>query len=286
MNSLTSRGVCAALVWLMPGCGAVLAQPGPAVRPPFDEIGIDQKLGARLEMTAPLRDEEGRAVTLAGIAGERPVVLVLAYYRCPMLCSLVVQALASTMEVMRSAGMQPGRDYQVVTVSIDPRDTAASATTARARALERYGHTADASGWRFLTADEATVRALAQQIGFRYVYDPRSDQYAHASGIMVVTPQGKVSHYFLGLEYSPKDLRLALVEASQGRIGTLVDQIKLLCYQYDPATGRYGPTAIGVMRIGGVITVAALAGFIIVMLRRERRGMLRSAAPEARLHAE
>ena len=258
----------------------------PAVQPPFDEIGIDQQLGARLPMDVPLHDETGRTVTLAQVSGGRPMVLVLAYYRCPMLCSLVLNALASTMDVMRTAGMQPGRDYMVATVSIDPRDTTEAASTSRVKALERYGHPEDAPGWRFLTGDEAGVRALAGAAGFRYVYDPGSDQYAHASGIMVVTPEGSLSHYFLGLEYAPKDLRLALVEASAGRIGTLVDQIKLLCYRYDPATGHYGPAAIGIMRLGGVVTVAGLAGFIIVMLRRERRGALRAHPPEAPAHAE
>ena len=130
------------------------------------------------------------------------------------------------------------------------------------------------------------MRALAGDAGFRYVYDPRSDQYAHASGIMVVTPEGRLSHYFLGLEYAPKDLRLALVEASAGRIGTLVDQIKLLCYRYDPATGHYGPAALGIMRLGGAVTVIGLAGFIIVMLRRERRGAPPARPREAPAHAE
>ena len=196
------------------------------------------------------------------------MLLNFAYYTCPMLCTLVLNGMASSAGAMN---LPMGRDYEVVTISIDPRDTPARAAEKKKSYLGEYAHLGDGRSWHFLTGDEESIRKLAAAAGFRYVYDSDKDQYAHASGVVVATPAGRISRYFFGIDYAPKDLRLALVQASGGRIGTLSDKLMLLCYEYDPASGRYGATVFTIMRAGGVVTMLGLAAFFIVMLRRERR---------------
>lgn len=260
--------VCAALlpagVWLPAAAEAPVE-----LRPPYTQVGFDQRLDAQLPLDLSFLDEQGRSVRLGDyFAGRRPVLLNFAYYTCPMLCTLVLNGVASSAGALN---LPLGRDYEVVTVSIDPRDTPARAAEKKRSYLGEYEHLGEGQSWRFLTGDEDSIRRLTEAAGFRYVYDPAKDQYAHASGVVVVTPSGRIARYFFGIDYAPRDLRLALVQASGGKIGTLSDKLMLLCYQYDPASGRYGATVFTIMRAGGVATMLGLAAFFVVMLRRERR---------------
>jgi protein SCO1 len=231
------------------------------------DVGFDQRLGAQAPLDLPFRDETGRAVTLRDYVGGKPVLLVPAYYECPMLCTLVLNGVVSA---LRALPFDIGREFRVVTVSFNPHETSALAAAKKATYLEQYRRPGAAEGWHFLVGDETSIRPLMQAIGFRYAWDPEATQYAHASGLVVLTPGGRVSHYFYGVEFAPRDLRLALVEASNERIGSLVDQLLLFCFHYDPATGRYSRVALTAVRAGGVLTLAALGGFLFVMLRRDR----------------
>jgi protein SCO1/2 len=239
---------------------------------PAQEIGLDQRLGEQVPLELAFRDEAGREVRLRDLFGRRPVVIALVYYECPMLCTLVLNGMVRT---FRALSLELGQDYEVVTVSIDPRETPELAARKKAEYLKTYAggepSSAATAGWHFLTGDQASIDALAQVIGFRYAYDEQSDEFAHASGIIVATPQGALSHYLYGVEYITRDLRLALVEASQGRVGNLIDQVLLLCYHYDPATGRYGFAVVTTIRAAGVLTVALIIGFVLRSLARERR---------------
>src|SRR5207248_3268976 len=216
------------------------------------------------------RDEAGKVVRLGDYFGKRPVILSLVYYRCPMLCGEVLTGLTTSLNIL---SFNLGRDYDVVTVSIDPRETPDVAAKMKAVYLRRYikRNPEAPQGWHFLTGEQSQISELTKAVGFRYVYDPRIDQYAHASGIQVVTPDGRLSQYYYGIEYSPKDLRLGLIEASKNHIGTVVDKLILYCYHYDPTTGHYGAIAMRVLRISGIVTVLLLGGFIITMARRDAR---------------
>jgi protein SCO1 len=231
------------------------------------DVGFDQRLGAQVPLDLPFRDETGRTVTLRDYAGGTPVLLVPAYYECPMLCTLVLNGVVSA---LRALPFDIGREFQVVTVSFNPRETSELATAKKATYLEQYRRPGAEAGWHFLVGDESSIRPLMEAIGFRYAWDPAAKQYAHASGIVVLTPGGRLSHYFYGVEFAPRDLRLALVEASTEQIGSLVDQLLLFCFHYDPATGRYSRVALNAVRAGGVLTLAALGAFLFVMLRRDR----------------
>jgi protein SCO1/2 len=231
------------------------------------DVAFTQRLNTRLPLELPLREETGRAVRLGSYFGTKPVILVLAYYECRTLCPLVLDGL---LKALRTLAFTAGREFSVVTVSIDPRDTPALAAERKEKTRQRYARPGS-DGWHFLTAEEPAIARLAQAVGFRYAYDAASSQYAHASGLLVVTPQGRIARYFFGLEFSPKDLRLALVEASAHRIGSLVDEVLLFCYRYDPATGRYGVAVLNTIRLAGLATVLALGTFITVMMRREAR---------------
>jgi protein SCO1 len=232
------------------------------------EIGIDQRLDQELPADLAFRDETGRQVRLADYLEDGPIVLALVYYECPMLCTLTLQGLVSSLGVV---SFDVGEEYQVVVVSIDPGETPELAAAKKATAVDRYDRPGTEGGWHFLTGDEASIGALAEAVGFRYVYDEESDLYAHAAGIMVVTRGGRLARYFYGADYPPRDVRLALVEASENRIGSVVDQMLLYCYQYDPATGKYGALIFRIVRLGAIATVLALVGFIVVMRLVERR---------------
>ena len=233
-------------------------------------VGIDQRLGAELPLRLPFVDETGAAVTLGEVIGERPAVLALVYYHCPMLCGLVLDGLTANLDRL---GLAVGTDFDIVTVSIDPQETPAAAAAKKGEYVARYGFQVGSleRGWHALTGPPESIERLARTVGFRYVYDEASNEFAHGAAILVVTPEGTVSRYFYGVEYPPRDLRLALVEASQNRIGSLVDQVFLLCYRYDPALGRYTFAVWTALRVAGVLTLLALGGFIAVSLRRERR---------------
>ena len=242
--------------------------PPGGLKPPFDAIGFDQRLGEQVPADLVFRDEDGRTVRLADYLGERPVILSLAYYRCPMLCPLVQSGLGKSMAVL---GLTPGRDFTAITVSIDPRESPDLARAGKNRFLEEAGLTGAAGGWHFLTGEARAIDQLTRAVGFRYAYDSATDQYAHTGGAVVITPDGRLAQYFLGIDFAPRDLKLALVEASNGRIGTVIDRLTLLCYQYDPTTGHYGLVTYRIVRLGGAITAGLIAIFIIVMLRREKR---------------
>ena len=234
----------------------------------YHDVGIDQNLGAGLPLDLPFRDEGGNPVTLGEYFGAKPVVLSLVYYRCPMLCTEVLNGMV---ECFRGLRFTAGKEFTVVTVSIDPRETPDLAKEKKEGYLAAYGREGAAGGWHFLTGDAQDVAALAKATGFHYLFDSTSGQFAHAAGIMVATPGGRLSRYFYGVEYEPRDVRLALVEASRARIGSMVDRILLLCYHYDPLTGRYGPVIMNIFRGAGALTILVLGGGILILLRRERR---------------
>jgi protein SCO1/2 len=233
----------------------------------LDNVGIDQKLGAMVPMDLVFNDEEGRPVRLGDVFSNRPVVLVLVYYQCPMLCTMVLNDLLRT---MRSMPEDVAADYDVITVSFDPRDTPALAKMKKKTYLAQYDRFDAEKGWHFLTGSQPSITALTSAVGFRYVWDPKYQLYAHASGIIVLTTRGKISRYFFGIDYAPKDLRIALDEATDGHVGGLANAILLYCFCYDPATGKYGLAISRLLKVGGGLTVLALGSFVAVALRRER----------------
>lgn len=239
-------------------------------RPPIlRDVGFDQRVGATVPRDVPFRDDTGATVTLdTYLTRGKPVLLVPAYYQCPMLCTLVLNGVVSA---LRALPFDAGTEFEVVVVSFDPRDTTELAAAKKANLLGEYRRARADAGWHLLTGGEASIRAVTEAIGFRYAWDAAQQQYAHASGIVVVTPGGRVSHYFYGVEFAPKDLRLSIVEASNEQIGSVVDQILLFCFHYDPATGRYSRVALDAVRIGGALTLLFLGTLVTVLLRRERR---------------
>ncbi|MDE3156017.1 MAG: SCO family protein [Acidobacteriota bacterium] len=234
------------------------------------QIGFDQKLDAQVPLDLPFVDSHGRAVKLGDYFGQRPVVLALVYYDCPMLCTQVMNGAVAS---LKSLSLQAGKDYEFVVVSFDPREGPAQAAEKRAIYVKDYGSHGDAAdGFHFLTGQEPAIKALTQAVGFRYLWDPRIKQFAHPTGIVVITPTGHVARYLFGIEYSPRDLRFSLVEASHDKIGTPVDDLLLYCYHYNPETGKYGLLTMRLLRIAGTLTVLAMGSFIFIMWRMERRG--------------
>ena len=213
------------------------------------------------------RNEEGRLVALGDFFHDKPVILSLVYHECPMLCSEVLEGMLRAFRVLR---FDVGKEFEVLTVSFNPREDAPLAKSAKESYVRRYKREGAAEGWHFLTGDQTSIDRLTQAVGFRYRYDAQKNQYAHAGGIMVLTPQGRLSRYFYGIEFAPKDLRLGLVEASENKIGSIVDQVLLFCYHYDPVTGKYGLVILTTMRIVGVAFVLGLGAYVVLMLRRER----------------
>jgi protein SCO1/2 len=259
----------AALALLAFGVGSVRAESGlPRV---LRDVGFDQHLNEQVPLDLQFTDEEGRAVRLGDYFQGKPVILVLAYYKCPMLCTQVLNGL---IQALLGIPFDAGKEFQVVVVSFDPREKPALAAAKKRTYLERYGRPGAEAGWHFLTGEEGPIRRLTAAVGFRYTYDPKSDQFAHASGILVLTPGGKLSRYFYDVSYSPRDVRLGLVEASENRIGSPVDQILLYCFHYDPAEGKYGPVIMRFVRLGGVLTVVGIGVFVTVLWRQERRRAL------------
>ena len=241
----------------------------PALPGALQGVGIDQKLNARVPLDLVFRDEAGRPVPLSTFfQGGKPVILALVYYRCPMLCTQILNGLESA---LKAVSLNPGRDFEIVSVSFDPKDTPETAGAKKQMYLKRYGRPGTANGWHFLTGDEANIKALTDAVGFHYKYDPATEQFAHASGVMLATPDGRLSKYFYGVEYAPRDLRLGLVEASLNKIGSPVDQILLFCYHYDPATGKYGAVVINLVRAAGAGFVLICGTFLAVVFRRELR---------------
>jgi protein SCO1/2 len=234
--------------------------------PGLRDVGLDQKLDAQVPLSLTFRDDSGREMPLSSYFGSRPVILTLVYYQCPMLCTQVLNGLVAS---LRAMSLESGRDFEVVSVSIDPAETPDLAARKKSQYLRRYAKSP--TGWHFLTGAETQIKQLAQAVGFRYAYDPRTKQYAHASAIMVLTPTGKLSRYFYGVEYAPRDLRLGLVEASENKIGTPVDQILLYCYHYDPGTGKYSAIVMNIIRLAGAVTILILGVLLFWLWRRDLR---------------
>jgi protein SCO1/2 len=247
-----------------PARPGLAAQTRPAA---LRDVGFDQRLGDDLPLDVALRDESGREVRLGDYFGRRPVVLSLVYYECPMLCTLTLNGLVSALSVL---SFQPGREFEIVTVSFDPKDTPAAAGAKKRAYLARYGRPGADAGWHFLTGSPESVERITRALGFRYAWDEQTRQFAHPSGLVVATPEGRLARYLYGVEYAPRDLQLAVTEASAGKVGGPVEQVLLFCYQYDPASGGYGLAIMRLVRLAGVLTVLALGGYVILMLRRER----------------
>lgn len=265
---MTRRSVALpiALVAALVAAAAGGAQNLPAPAPP-PGVGFDQNLGAQIPLDLTFRDASGASVHLADFFGAKPVVLSLVYFDCPMLCPMSLDGLTKSLAALK---LGVGEDFEVVTVSFNPRETPAEAAAKKQHYVGRYGRAGAAAGWHFLTGDEASIHRLTEAVGFRYVWDEKSGQYAHPTGVVVATPQGKVARYFYGIDYPPTDLRLGLVEASHGTVGNVVDQVLLLCYQYDPATGKYTSVAIGSMRVAGALTLLVIGGCFFVAWRRSK----------------
>ena len=235
--------------------------------PALRNIGVDQNLNAQIPLNLVFRDDSGREMPLSSYFGSRPVVLALVYYQCPMLCTQVLNGMVMS---LRGMSLESGRDFDVVTVSIDPTEMPDLAAKKKAEYLRRYAK--GTAGWHFLTGAEPQIKELAHSVGFRYAYDPKTKQYAHASAIMVVTPTGKLSRYFYGIEYAPRDLRLGLIEASENKIGSPVDQILLYCYHYDPNTGKYSAIVMNIVRLAGALTLLILLPLLIWLWRADLTG--------------
>ncbi len=265
--SSADKGLRIAIAALLLAASA-FAQSNSATPPELPgKVAIAQNLNAQLPLDLMLRDETGRVVRLGEYFNHgKPVLLNFMYYRCPMLCPMVMDGVTNALTELR---FDIGKEFDVVTVSIDPRDTPEQAAAKKEIYVKRYGRFGAANGWHFLTGNESAIKRLTNIAGFQYAYDPKTDQFAHATALITTTSAGRVSRYLFGFEYKPRDLRLALVEASGGKIGTATDAILLLCYHYDPANGRYSRTAMNFVRAGGVATMLGLAGFIFVMIRRE-----------------
>jgi len=232
-------------------------------------VGIDQRLNNQVPLNLKFRDESGQTVTLASYFGKGPVILSLVYYTCPMLCTMAENGLLNT---LRDVSFNIGEQYQVVTISIDPTETPEMAMGKKAVYVGLYGRPAAKHGWHFLVGDEPSIRTLANAVGFHYNYIPETRQYAHATGITVLTPQGKVSRYFYGIVYPARDVRLALVEASDEKIGSPVDAVLLYCCQYDPGSGKYSVVIARVLRLAGLVTILSMGTLIFALSRGKRQG--------------
>ena len=252
-------------------------------RPPaLRGVGIEQHLNQQVPLDLTFRNEAGEPVTLRSLMRGKPVILSLAYYQCPMLCTLVLNGLVGA---MRALPFDAGNEFDVITVSFDPKDTPELAAKKKATYLGEYRRQGAEQGWHFLTGDEASIKALTDAVGFRYNYLPEKGQFAHAAGIMVLTPSGVLSRYFYGVEFAPRDVKFGLMEAANGKIGSPVDQLMLFCFQYDPATGRYTTVVLNAIRVGGVLTLVALGLFMARSWRRDRaaggKGTPTTAKPAA-----
>lgn len=266
-----------AALLLPAGLRADSAVPASAMPGPLKEVRYEQRLDAQIPLDLPFRDEAGRQVKLADYFGKRPALLVLAYYHCPMLCDLVLQGVETGLKPL---SLEPGRELDVVVVSIDPQETPALAAAKKREILARYGRPGTASGWHFLTGPQPSITRLANAVGFRYVYDPQRNQFAHAAGIVILTPAGRISRYLFGIEYAPRDVRLAVIESAGGKIGNLTDQILLYCFHYDPAIGRYSAATLRLVRVAAIASVVGLVVMIVLLRRRETA---EAGAPGSRL---
>lgn len=241
----------------------------------FKEVGIDQKLNEQVPLDLQFRNERGDTVSLRQYFGRKPVIISLVYYNCPMLCNQILNGMVETFKTMK---FRIGQEFDVVSVSIDPSESYELASEKKQRYVRAYNRDGTADGWHFLVGDPEPIARLADAVGFRYTYDEATAQYAHASAIMVATPEGRLARYHFGIEFGARDLQFALMEASQNRIGSPVDKLLLLCYHYDPMTGKYGLVVANLLRIGGALTILVVVGYMLVNFRRDRKA--RKAHPQ------
>jgi protein SCO1 len=268
-SRLIATAVLAVCVFSPPARGQGMTQgilsPPANVRPPgLKNVAIEQHLDEQIPPGLEFRDETGKTVHLSDYFGKKPMILNLVYYQCPMLCGEVLSGLESALRVLK---FDVGKEFDVLTVSFDPKETPEMAAAKKAEFLKRYGRSGAEQGWHFLTGPAASIDALTKAAGFQYQYDARNGQFAHATVIMVLTPEGKIAQYYYGVEFAPKDLRLGLIQASQNKIGTVVDQVLLYCYHYDPDTGKYGAIISRVLQLSAGATVLILGTFLVVMFR-------------------
>ncbi|MCC7265045.1 MAG: SCO family protein [Candidatus Latescibacteria bacterium] len=265
-HPLQGPALLAALALCLFGYAQLDAQP--LSKEQVERIGIDQHLDEQLPLDLVFTDEQGQQVKLEQYFGSKPVILTLVYYECPMLCTQVLNGLVRS---LRMLSFEMARDYEVVTVSFDPRETSALAAAKKAEYGKSLGKPGADTGWHFLTGSQDQIDQLTKAVGFRYELDERTGQYIHAAGIVVLTPTGRLARYFYGVEFSSKDLRLGLIEASNEQIGSPVDQFLLLCFHYDPASGKYTLAVLKTLRLAGGLTVLVIGLYVVVALRRERR---------------
>jgi protein SCO1/2 len=256
------------------GNGSVM--PTTSMPGPLREVGYDQRIGTQVPMDLAFRDEAGRAVRLGDYFQERPVILVLAYYHCPMLCDLVMQGVVTTLKPLT---FDAGQEFDFVVASIDPDETPEMAAEQKRDLVNRYGRAGSEKGFHFLTGPQASIDALTRAVGFRYVYDKERDEYAHPAGLVILTPSGKVSRYLFGIDYPPRNVQFGLMESSESRLGTPVDQLLLYCYHYNPAIGRYSSAVLNILRLAAGATVIGLVAIVLVLRRRESRQAARPAGP-------
>ena len=270
-KTIAAAGLLAAVLGTAPAAGQGLApssEPAAGAKPGIlNRVGIDQRIGEQLPLDLVFADEAGRQVRLGDYFGKRPVILALVYCECPMLCTQVLNGLVTALGVMN---FEVNKEFDVVAVSFNPKEGPGLAAQKKAAYVQRYGRPQSAPGWHFLTGTQESIDRLTKAVGFRYEYDARIGQYAHGAGIEVLTPRGTLSKYFYGIEFSARDIRFGVIEASEERVGTRIDDVLLLCYHYDPATGTYGAAVLEMVRLGGIVTVLAIATFLTVSLRRER----------------
>jgi protein SCO1/2 len=238
---------------------------------PLKNVGIDQRLNERVPLEAIFKDDQGREVRLGDYFKGKPVVLALVYYTCPMLCNQVLNGMLSS---FRAISFNASEQFEIVAISFDPRETPEIAAAKKRTYVKAYNRPTAEAGWHFLTGDETNIKRITEAVGFRYSWDEQTKQFAHASGIMVVTPEGTLARYFYGIEYPPKDVRLGLVEASANRIGSPVDALMLYCYHYDPSTGKYGAVVMNIVKVAGVVTIALIAGLILTLIKVSSRRKL------------
>ena len=251
--------------------------PSAATMPPaLQNVGFEPPLNGQMPLDVPFGDESGRDIQLREYFGQKPVVLAFVYYGCPMLCNQVQQGVVGS---LRMLSFNPGRDYEVVFISFDPRETPQMAAEKKKAALSRFGRRETESGWHFLTGSKESIDAVTRAANFRYSFNAKTNLFAHASGVLLLTPDGRISRYFYGIEYPGRDMRLGLVDASAGKIGTPVDHVLLFCYQYDPSTARYSASILRIVRLGGIVTLLCLVGGILLSRRRETMAARNLRAP-------
>ena len=280
MKRVVKTIAAAAATWLLAG-GLGLAQGmagpvyKPATPPPqiLGNISIDQNLKQQVPLDLPFKDEDGRDVKLSDYFGNKPVILSLVYYECPMLCTETLNGMVSAFKVLK---FDAGKEFNVVTISFDARETPALAAQKKANYLRQYGRPGAEQGWHFLTGPQSSIDAVTKAVGFHYAWDQSTQQFAHATALMLLTPDGKIAQYYYGVEFSPRDLRFGIIEASQGKTGTVVDQVLLYCFHYDPRSGKYGAVITRVVQLAGAATILLLGGFMIVMFRMEPKHQRKS----------